>query len=120
MDVRALFTTPTLAELAATREIARRRWLRFRANRIPAGCEAITPEMLPLVELTQEEIETDRRSRAGRGGERQDIYPLAPLQEGILFHHLMAEKGIRTVCPQLLEFRQRGAAGQAIWRRCRR
>ncbi len=49
--------------------------------------------MLPLVKLTGEEIE--RIIRGVPGGERniQDIYSLAPLQEGILFHHLLGGEG---------------------------
>ena len=51
--------------------------------------------MVPLVELSEEEIETIGNGAWGAVRNIQDIYPLAPLQEGILFHHLMGGEGIR-------------------------
>src|SRR5256885_321451 len=43
-----------------------------------------SPSDLPLVRLAQQEIETLER----RYGEIEDVLPLAPLQEGLLFHAL--------------------------------
>ncbi|MDT8909051.1 phosphopantetheine-binding protein, partial [Pseudomonas prosekii] len=90
-DVRVLFSQPTLAALAAA--IGSGKEISVPENRIAADCEHITPELLPLVKLTQETI--DRLLTTVPGGARnvQDIYPLAPLQEGILYHHLAAEQG---------------------------
>src|SRR5262245_49105933 len=62
-------------------------------NSISAGCEALTPEMLPLIDLTQEDIEQIIAATPGGLANIQDLYALAPLQDGILFHHLLSAQG---------------------------
>ena len=89
--MRALFATPTLAALAAT--VGRHREVVVPPNVITADDKTITPEMLPLVELTQADIDRIVAQVPGGVANIQDIYPLSPLQEGILFHHLLASAG---------------------------
>ncbi|HEX8433269.1 MAG TPA: amino acid adenylation domain-containing protein, partial [Longimicrobium sp.] len=77
-EVGALFTTATLAELAA--EVSgESRDVHVPPNTIVPGCDTITPEMVPLVALTQAEIDAILASVPGGAANVQDIYPLAPL-----------------------------------------
>ena len=105
LDVRSIFIAPTLAELAGTLTDAS--VIVVPPLGIPFNCEVITPEMLPLVALTAAEIETVATTVTGGVGNIQDIYPLAPLQEGILFHHLMAERGDPYLLEMVLGFDNR-------------
>ncbi|SIO96604.1 non-ribosomal peptide synthetase [Vibrio spartinae] len=92
--IRHLFSRITLAELAETLEIQDvSPESEIPPNRIPAHCQHITPEMLPLVTLDQKAIDVISQTVEGGSANIQDIYPLAPLQEGILFHHVLEQQG---------------------------
>ncbi|WLH37955.1 amino acid adenylation domain-containing protein [Pseudomonas sp. FP2196] len=90
-DVRVLFSQPTLAALAAS--VGSGREVEVPQNRIAADCIHLTPDMLPLVQLDQPTIERIVATVPGGAANVQDIYPLAPLQEGILYHHITAAQG---------------------------
>ena len=105
-DLRTLFATPTLAELAAAVR-ADAGIVNVPPNRIPPACDTITPEMLPLVQLTPDDIARIVGAVPGGAANIQDIYPLTPLQEGILFHHLMASEGDPYLLERLLSFDSR-------------
>uniref|UniRef100_UPI001F122255 condensation domain-containing protein n=1 Tax=Pseudomonas viridiflava TaxID=33069 RepID=UPI001F122255 len=65
----------------------------FPENAIPSGCTHITPEMLTLVVLDQPAIDQLVQAIPGGAANIQDLYPLAPLQQGILYHHVTATHG---------------------------
>ncbi|KAG9552390.1 hypothetical protein KCV01_g22899, partial [Aureobasidium melanogenum] len=91
LEVRALFATPTLCELALS--LDRHREVAVPANAILPATTAITPSMLPLIDLSQADIDRIVERTPGGVANIQDIYALSPLQDGILFHHLLAEEG---------------------------
>jgi amino acid adenylation domain-containing protein len=78
-EVRTLFDAPTVAELAR------------QVSRLPASRQDISGNRnQPLHGLSPAEIEHIAAQMPGGKDNIQDIYPLAPLQQGLLFHHQMA------------------------------
>ncbi|CAM3753701.1 Amino acid adenylation [Xenorhabdus thuongxuanensis] len=106
LEVRSVFASPVLADMAQAIQHDTQAFV-VPPNLIPDGCTAITPDMLPLVSLSQSEIDAIADTVSGGVSNIQDIYPLAPLQEGILFHYRMQAQGDTYLLQSLFAFNSR-------------
>ncbi|WP_338861467.1 amino acid adenylation domain-containing protein [Mycetohabitans rhizoxinica] len=91
LSVRALFDTPTLSVLAQS--LGQHREAAVPPNLISSETSTLTPELLPLIDLTQADIDRIVEQVPGGITNIQDVYALSPLQDGILFHHLLTAEG---------------------------
>ncbi|WP_165771549.1 non-ribosomal peptide synthetase, partial [Vreelandella nigrificans] len=104
-QVRTLFQYPELTAFAqAIAQKPLRDEIIIPPNQVPLDCQALQSEMLTLIELNAEEIHAIEAAVPGGASNIQDIYPLAPLQEGILFHHRLQQEGDAYVTQHLLGF----------------
>lgn len=69
--------------------------------------DTISPQSLTLVELSQEQVDSIVQTVPGGARNVLDIYPLSPLQEGMLFHHRLNDKGDTYVLSTLFEAQSR-------------
>ncbi len=89
--VREVFEEKTLASLAAKLEPVSEEAFKVPANLIPVNCTEITADMLPLISVSSNELKKIISLSPGGEESIQDIYPLSPLQEGLLFHHRLSD-----------------------------
>ncbi|HVK99819.1 MAG TPA: amino acid adenylation domain-containing protein [Dongiaceae bacterium] len=104
LDVRTIFRAATLAEMAALIHVGSTDESQVPPNLITADTQQLTPDLLPLLNIDQTGL--DSLVEAVTGGVRniQDVYPLSPLQEGILFHHLLSPEQDPYLLRTLLTF----------------
>jgi amino acid adenylation domain-containing protein len=101
-EASSIYLYPTLAQFVGTLNQHIAQTSNAPPNGVPVGCERISPEMLPLVELTPEHVREIVHTVSAGAKNVQDVYPLSPLQEGMLFHHLVNGRGADTyVIPML-------------------
>ncbi|MCG1019994.1 non-ribosomal peptide synthetase, partial [Mycetohabitans sp. B4] len=112
VSVRALFEAPTLSALAQT--LGQCRDVVVPPNAITPDTTAITPSMLPLIELTQADIDKIVKQVPQGVANIQDIYVLSPLQDGLLFHHLLARDGDPYLLGLQLAFETRARLDQYL------
>ncbi|WP_207281773.1 non-ribosomal peptide synthetase [Pseudomonas sp. FW300-N2F2] len=105
LDIRSVFERSTLAAQALRLEkLASVPAPAPSVSAIPTPCARISPQMLDLVTLPQAQIDLIAARVPGGAGNIQDIYPLGPLQEGMLYHHRAQREGDRYVLRSLLAF----------------
>ncbi|MDP9901729.1 non-ribosomal peptide synthetase [Variovorax ginsengisoli] len=107
-QVRALFQQPKLADFAQALAVEPvQREVVVPPNGIPDGCDAIRPEMVTLMQLDERQIAHIEAAVPGGAANIQDIYPLVPMQEGMLFHHLLQAEGDAYITLNALSFESR-------------
>ncbi|KAG0195699.1 hypothetical protein BGX28_000788, partial [Mortierella sp. GBA30] len=102
VSIRAIFEAPTLSTLAQS--LGHNVNVVIPPNIITRSTTKITPEMLPLIDLDQKDIDQIVEHVPGGVANIQDIYALSPLQDGILFHHLMAKERDPYLLPTFMSF----------------
>jgi aryl carrier-like protein len=107
-EMRDLFAVPVLSDYAATLH----RGDVEEAEAVPPSLLtpdllSISPELLPLVSLTQADIDCIVATVPGGVANIQDIYPLLPSQQGILFHHMLDGEGDTYLLRALFAFDHR-------------
>ncbi|KVN54720.1 hypothetical protein WT14_29940 [Burkholderia stagnalis] len=107
LAIRDLFEQPVLAALALT--LGQLREVVVPENRITPDTQAITPDLLPLVDLSQADIDRIVAHIPGGVANIQDIYALSPLQDGILFHHVLSTRGDPYLLSAQMAFADRAA-----------
>ncbi|KWK19878.1 hypothetical protein WT79_30590, partial [Burkholderia stagnalis] len=107
LAIRDLFEQPVLAALALT--LGQLREVVVPENRITPDTQAITPDLLPLVDLSQADIDRIVARIPGGVANIQDIYALSPLQDGILFHHVLSTRGDPYLLSAQMAFADRAA-----------
>ncbi|WP_194868873.1 non-ribosomal peptide synthetase [Pseudoalteromonas sp. PPB1] len=112
VDAQALFAAQSLQEMAQGLSRATTGDTDESRSLIPAGCTAITPDMVPLASLSQAELNDIATEIPGGMANIQDIYPLAPLQEGVLFVHSMDPDNDPYVTNYLYELKSDAALTQ--------
>lgn len=114
-EIRNVYDCRTLADLAATLRPLRAAQDDANNSSIPTDNRTLTPEMLTCVNLDQDHIDSILELVPGGSTNVQDIYPLTPLQEGILFHHLLKpQRGDTYVLPTLLAVSSREKLDELI------
>ncbi|WP_225817804.1 non-ribosomal peptide synthetase [Streptomyces echinatus] len=116
----ALFTFATGVLTADEVRALSRTWcaaLRGLRSLVASGGRGLTPSDVPLVTVRQEELDGWQR----RFGSVGDVWPLTPLQDGLLYHTMLAQSASEAYQTQFV-FRLEGAldparlraAGQAL------
>ncbi|KAI8603716.1 hypothetical protein EDD21DRAFT_423127 [Dissophora ornata] len=112
VSVRAIFASPTLSVLAQA--IGQNRDIVVPPNLITPDTHRITPDMLPLIDLNQMDIDQIVERVPGGAANIQDVYALSPLQDGILFHHLMAKGGDPYLLYSSMAFNDEASLGRYL------
>ncbi|EZH74456.1 hypothetical protein ATO12_11855 [Aquimarina atlantica] len=91
IEVKDIFANPTIEALALRLGTVTSHY-EVPANGITVGCKKITPDMVPLLDFSQKELDMVVDHIEGGVANIQDMYPLSPLQEGMYFHHLLSDR----------------------------
>ncbi|MCY7297023.1 non-ribosomal peptide synthetase, partial [Alteromonas sp. a30] len=107
LPVTELYKNQSLAQLA--KKLASAEAAPTPASGIPENCFKISPDMLPMVSLSQSELRNIEQQVQGGSTNIQDIYPLSPLQQGMLFHAIASPEADPYVTKSLLKCQDEAA-----------